>query len=173
MISATLRRPQSLWRQHADWEATTALLVATSEVQTLLGSARRLAFAPPEVTDWLTSCTRVLEAAAQSLAAPLTPARHMTTTATPNGGGDLVGAASARVAEHARLVASINELAREAHRCPDHIQAAILLADEIGHLQLQLARHKTHLRDDLGDFGSQYAWRIMRLPPDTRVEAES
>ncbi len=108
MISATLRRPHFQWGQHGDSKTAAALLTATSESLALLGGARRLAFAPPEVTDWLASCSGMLDEAAQTLAAPLTRAIEH------NRPGDCDQSApcpmSTRIADHASLADHIKEL---------------------------------------------------------------
>ncbi len=159
MISPKIRRPHSLWRQHARWTAATGLFAATSEALALLWSARRLAFAPPEGTNWLAPCTHLLDVAAESLASPLPPESECAATVINPGANQLAGASpeSAIVADHTNLVESIRNLTRNAHRSGDDAAAAILLGEQIGDLQLQLARHKTRLRDALGGTGAMPA----------------
>ena len=156
MISPNIRRPHSLWRQHTHWAAATDLFAATSEALALLWSARRLAFAPADGTDWLAACTHLLDVAAESLALPLPPAAERVTTAFKTGGVQAAGASSvsAMVANHTSLVESIRGLARTAHHSGDDAAAAIPLREQIGDLQLQLARHKTRLRKALGGIGA-------------------
>lgn len=154
MKSPTIPRPQSLSQRRAEWQLATALFVGTSEALTLLWSARRLALAPSDGTDWAASCRHLLEVAARSLASPLTLAVEPAAAISLPGAdaGRPACPASAPLADHARLAERVRELMRSADGPPDAAAAAIVLSEQIGDLQLQLARHKTRLREILGAF---------------------
>lgn len=139
MRTPTIPGPHSFWRQRAEWEATTALFVSASEALTHLWSARRIASAARPGGDWLASFTHLLDTSARALAAPLTP--ELERDIAPAAGDD------DPLADHVSLLESMQELIVSADRSLDDPAAAIILSEQIGDLQLRLARHKTRLRE--------------------------